>query len=82
MKLYEIVNGYIGESYVRCYAWAESTEQALTLARAQYEAHADYHKDPTYWERLEVTELFDASAAPFATPPNDHGWPEPKGTTT
>lgn len=32
MKLYEVTNGWLGESHVRLYAWAESEEQALEMA--------------------------------------------------
>lgn len=85
MKLFEITNGYIGESYVRCYAWAESTEQALALAREQFRAEEEGRKygvpRTEYWERLEIVELFDSSTAPFATRPSDDGWPEVTDTT-
>jgi hypothetical protein len=36
MRLYEVTNGYMGESYVRCLVVAESPEQAIELARPKY----------------------------------------------
>ena len=41
MKLFEITNGWMGESYVRVYVIAESEAQALALAREKYKAEAD-----------------------------------------
>lgn len=40
MRLYEVTNGYIGLSYVRCLVVAESPEQALELAGPKFEAQA------------------------------------------
>jgi len=31
MNLYEIKTGYVGESYERCYVWADSEERAKQL---------------------------------------------------
>jgi len=36
MKLYEILNGYMGESYVRCLAIAEDENTAVEKARIEY----------------------------------------------
>ena len=36
MKLYEILNGYMGESYVRCLVIAEDEETAIETARVEY----------------------------------------------
>lgn len=36
MKLYEVLNGYMGESYVRCLVIAEDEETAIEEARVEY----------------------------------------------
>ena len=36
MKLYEISNGYTGESYVRCLVIAEDEETSIEKARIEY----------------------------------------------
>jgi len=41
MGLYEVTNGYIGESYVRCLVVAESPEQAIELAKPKYAEKAN-----------------------------------------
>lgn len=82
MKLYEARNGYIGESYTRCYVWAENINQALDLARIAFMAQATqipkYHTKPlydeSYYSDIEIIELFDSTAIPFATQPSSEGW--------
>lgn len=75
MKLFEITNGAIGESYVRCYAWASTVEEALTLARLAYQKKYQYMGELS---DLQVDELFDGSMPAFCTMPNDAGWREDK----
>lgn len=82
MKLYEARNGYIGESYTRCYVWAENEVQALDLARISFMAEATqipkYHTrmlyDESYYNNIQVIELFDYCITPFATHPSSDGW--------
>ena len=67
MKLFEITNGWTGESYIRVYVWAGSEHQAVSMANTRL-GYAYRDSD------LQVTELFDASAGPFVTAPSDCGW--------
>jgi hypothetical protein len=63
MKLYEIMTGEIGESYVRAYAWAECAEHALDLFMK---------RNPGYSaERLQVFRLFSQDDPPFCTKKTD-----------
>ena len=41
MKLYEIVNGFIGYSHTRVYAWAKDEAEALVLAREKFKVAAN-----------------------------------------
>lgn len=36
MILFEILTGYTGESYERCYAWAETRERAIEMFREKH----------------------------------------------
>lgn len=74
MTLYELTNGYIGESYVRVYAWAHSAEEAITLARPKFEARGKRERHDDYAANLTATVLFSADDAPFATEASDEGW--------
>lgn len=65
MQLYEATNGHIGESYVRCYVWAESEQEARDMI---------VRSRGTQW--LHVRKLFDANDAAFITRATDHGWPD------
>lgn len=69
MNLYEVYNGWTGESYVRVYVWAHDENEARTLAAAAFEKH----KAGTS-EYMHVTHCFSSDAAPFATVPSDSGW--------
>jgi hypothetical protein len=53
MKLYEVTNGYIGESYVRCLVVAANEERALELAAKRYKEGGEGHPK-NYWEMLKV----------------------------
>jgi len=69
MNLYEITNGYTGESYVRVYAWASSEKRALELAKESFGiANRLKTKD------LEIKLLFSASYPEFCTRPSDDGF--------
>jgi hypothetical protein len=70
MKLFELQTGGIGESYVRSYAWAGDVGDAVRMFREKV-ANTKYAT-----AELRIRELFDATAAPFCTEPDDAGWPE------
>lgn len=76
MNLYEVTNGYIGESYVRVYAWAASEMQAEEMARAIFKADEEkkHNPRPHVWEQLHVELLFSGDADAFVTNPSDAGW--------
>jgi hypothetical protein len=59
--LWECTNGFIGESYVRCYVWAPDEQTALSML-------------PGPKEILKARKLFSADAAPFRTQWSDEGW--------
>jgi hypothetical protein len=64
MKLFEITNGAVGNSYVRCYVWTENEQTARDLF-AQYNPH----------ERIEeINLLFDSEEGEFITRLDDNGW--------
>jgi hypothetical protein len=63
MKLFELTNGYTGESYVRCYAWAADEAHARILYELRHGA-----------EPREVRELFDWEMREFITDLSDSGW--------
>ncbi len=73
MHLFEVTNGYTGESYVRVYVWAENEETALALAQQTYQLHAGQHGEK-YWSTLHSTKLFSQGDGPFCTLPDDAGW--------
>lgn len=64
MTLFEIKNGYIGESDVRCYVWAPDQETAEKIYREQYPDHAVH----------EIRALFHSGTATFITKLSDNGW--------
>jgi len=68
MKLYEVRNGYAGESYVRCYVVAQTEERAIDLARVKYQEEANIIGslgapifDETFYNNLEAEEVLDVS---------------------
>ena len=68
MKLYEVRNGYAGESYVRCYVVAETEDKAIVLARVKYKEKATSACfvcspifDESFYNNLEAEELLDVS---------------------
>ena len=64
MKLYEITNGYCGNSYVRCLVVAESKEKAIELATPKFKANSDepYESSDRYWENLDAEEICDCKS--------------------
>jgi hypothetical protein len=73
--LWEVENGYMGESYMRCYAWAATEEEALRLAREQFQQAPQGRSDgEEYWSDLSARCLFPADAKPFVTKPSGSGW--------
>ena len=83
MKLYEVTNGYCGNSYIRCYVWAETETNAREAATLQYKKA--YQKalgktNEDAWPDLELEYLFDDQSEPFVTEISDDGW-EIKETT-
>jgi hypothetical protein len=73
MTLFMLVTGGIGESYERCYVWAEDREQALQLAYpiclAKYPAMT-----AEQLRACEMEVLFHDDARPFCTPFSDSGF--------
>lgn len=61
---------HYGESYVRCYVWANSVAEALTMAAT---AFAEDGK-PVAHTDLTSTVLLYSDTPPFATLPSDSGW--------
>ena len=51
MKLFEVTNGYMGESYVRLLVICDTPQRAQDIARPIYK------NEGKYWEILEATEL-------------------------
>ena len=47
MSLFEITTGYMGESFERCYVWAESKERAIEMFRAKFP-----NREPKLCDRL------------------------------
>jgi hypothetical protein len=71
MKLFEITTGWMGMSYERCYAWAETEAQALKMFNDMVAGEPKYANRA---DRIEVLELFDATAAPFITVLSSEGF--------
>lgn len=42
MHLYEATNGWMGESYTRCYVWAENEILARELAIQAFQKRSEY----------------------------------------
>lgn len=70
MKLYEVINGYTGNSYVRCLVIAETEERAIELAREEYKndskkCRKHIKDDSNYWENLKTVELCDDTSKEY-----------------
>lgn len=79
MQLYEVTNGWFGESYVRVYVWAENDNQAKNMARASFERAAlselpMLDNRTSYFSDLTVKRLFGSLDTPFVTAPSDAGF--------
>ena len=61
MRLFEVTNGYMGESYIRLLVICDTLKRAKDIARPLYkEKYEDNpYKSTKYWENIEVTELCD-----------------------
>lgn len=57
MNLYEITNGFTGESYVRCLVVAENKERAIELAKPEFEKEDERYKG-RYSKNLEAELVF------------------------
>ncbi len=76
MKLWEVTNGYVGESYTHVLVVAETDTDALAAAARVLKAEADDRRerlgkrntyDERYWRDLECTLLWDGTAVPWAS---------------
>jgi len=65
MKLYEVTNGYIGESYVRCLVVADNEAQAMGLARPAFLADPQAAGRPDYAQNLKAALLCGDLSAPW-----------------
>ena len=79
MFLFEVTNGYIGESYVRVYVWAADEASARALAETSYrtedEQRLPYNRyGEKCWTDLKCQKLMSSDDMPFATVPSDSGW--------
>lgn len=56
MKLYEVTNGYIGDSAVRVLVITDNEERAIELAREKYKKEVDKFSfyDESYYKNLEA----------------------------
>jgi hypothetical protein len=62
MILFEILNMDVGDSYVRCYAWAHNQDEATRMAE---EKGVDVQQ---------IIKLFESDSQPFVTELSDVGW--------
>jgi len=65
MNLYEVTDGFYGESYNRIYVWALYEDSALDLAEKAYGKPRS---------NLKIRFLFSGSMPEFATRPSDSGF--------
>lgn len=67
MILFEATTGSIGESYIRCYVWAASLDEATQLAKTKCLYDSDF-------KHLQLKELFKDTTESFCTEMSDSGW--------
>jgi hypothetical protein len=73
LTLFEITNGWMGESYCRSYVWAEDEAAAFALFETMYPGDES--------NSMTIQPLFRADAAPFCTKLSDSGWEMPRDIT-
>lgn len=74
MKLYEVTNGYIGNSAVRVLVITENKERAIELARIKFKKEAEQYPDfydEDYYEDLEAYCLCDNANKEWASEAQD-----------
>jgi len=79
MKLFEVRNGWMGESYSKVFVIAATMARAIEVARDEYKKEAmqvdmlGRRRYPdSYYEDLKAVELCADTAAEWATAPRDH----------
>ena len=74
MNLYEIENGWCGESYERCYAWTNDEKEALKLAKMSFhkECHPDRREDGI--ANLKIRFLFEGKDKSLVSRWSDNGF--------
>ena len=66
MRLFEILTGWMGESFVRAYAWAPNEDTARRL-------FDERNQNPKY-KIKEIRLLLDSATPAFCTKASDSGW--------
>lgn len=75
MQLYEVQNGWMGESIVRAYVWASNRDEAQELATEAFKVDAvKYHRTSAYYDKLYFRLLLETDHPSFCTKPSDSGW--------
>lgn len=69
MKLYEISNGSIGESYVKVFVIEENEDRAKESAIKKYKQDRD---EPYYHTNLEIKCLCEDTSTPWASCVRDY----------
>ncbi len=64
MILYEVTTGVCGESYQRCYVWAETEEEARDIVTDNHGDRDDYS----------IRFLFSSDSDQFVTNLSTEGW--------
>lgn len=60
MKIYEVINGWTGISYVRCYVKANNEKEAIEKALYEYKKKAkEENKSETYYNELRAELLMN-----------------------
>ncbi len=60
MKIYEVTNGWIGVSGVRCYVKANNEKEAIKKALCQYKKYAiEKNKPNTFYNQLKASVFLD-----------------------
>jgi hypothetical protein len=64
----------MGESYIRCYVWAENEILARELAIQAFQKRSEYASNPLFAEISSIFRLFSASDPSFVTKVSDSGF--------